>query len=237
MRLEGVEGSRGKGVADAVAKSALARLSPEARERLLDAAHRVDLPPGGHFFDEESPPRFGLLISGVMRGYSALPDGRQLTLFYDHAGSLPGLILAFGRRAAGTLEALTPSTVMLFPVDVVKALLQSDGDAALVLTEEFATRANRMIEELTGHVLGSLRERVGHHLLASAALSPRMELVVELTQQDLADATGAARESVTRTLRDLERDGVIRIRPRRIEVLNADALCPNPASRPLAMIS
>ncbi|HJW50028.1 MAG TPA: Crp/Fnr family transcriptional regulator [Candidatus Limnocylindria bacterium] len=232
-----MEAAGSKAIAAAVAKSALARLSPEARARLLDTAHRVDLPPGGHLFDEDSPPRLGLLISGVTRGYRTLPDGRQLTFFYDHAGSLPGLVLAFGRRAPGTVEALTQSTVMLFPVDVVRALLQSDGDAALVLTEEFATRAIRMIEELTGHVMGSLRERVGHHLLASAVISPRLRLVAELTQQDIADATGAARESVSRTLRDLERDGVIKIRPRRIEVLNADALCPNPASRPLAMIS
>lgn len=232
-----MERSRGKAVTEAVAKSALARLSPEARARLLDTAHRVDLPPGGQLYDEESPPRLGLLVSGVMRGYRALPDGRQLTLFYDHPGSLPGLILAFGRRAAGTVEALTPSTVMLFPVDIVKTLLQSDGAVALVLTEEFANRATRVIEELTGHVMGSLRERVGHHLLASAVLSPRMRLIVELTHQDIADATGAARESVSRTLRDLERDGVIKILPRRVEVIDADALCPNPASVPLKMIS
>lgn len=227
----------GKAVAAAVAKSALARLSSESRARLLESAHRVDLPPGGNLFDEESPPRLGLLISGVMRGYRFLPDGRQLTLFYDHAGSLPGLVLAFGRRASGTIEALTPSTVLLFPIDVVKSLLRSDGHAALVLTEEFANRAEVVLEELTGHVMGSLRERVGHHLLKSAVISERMRLVAQLTQQDIADATGAARESVTRALRDLERDGVIKIRPRRIEVLDADALCPSPPSRPLALIS
>lgn len=232
-----MEGSRSSAVAAAVAKSALARLSPEARARLLNAAHRVDLPPGGHLFDEDSPPRLGLLISGVMRGYRTLPDGRQLTLVYDHAGSLPGLVLAFGRRSPGTLEALTSSSVMLFPIDVVKQLVRSDGHTALVLTEEFAHRAARMFEELTGHVLGSLRERVGHHLLASAVPSPKPRLIAELTQQDIADATGAARESVTRALRDFERDGVIRIRPRRIEILDADALCPSPPSRPLAMIS
>ena len=172
-----------------------------------------------------------------MRGYRTAPDGRQLTLVYDHAGSIPGLIFAFGRRSPGTMEALTPSIAMLFPVDTVKALVRSDGNAALVLTEEFASRAALVIEELTGHVMGSLRERVGHHLLKSAVFTPRLRLVAELTQQDIADAAGAARESVTRTLRDLERDGVITIRPRRIEVLDADALCPSPPSRGLAMIS
>ena len=75
--------------------------------------------------------------------------------------------------------------------------------------------------------MGSLRERVGHHLLgASAVLSAQMKLIVDLTQQDIADATSVARESVSRTLGDLERDGVIKMRPRRIEVLDPDALCP-----------
>lgn len=224
-------------MAAAVAKSALSRLSPDSRARLLDTAHFVDLPPGGRLFDEDSPPRLGLLVSGVMRGYRTRPDGRQMTLMYDHPGSIPGLVFAFGRRAPGTIEALTASTVLLFPVDVVRRLMRSDGQTALVITEEFANRAAHMFEELTGHVTGSLRERVGHHLLASAVVSPRLKLIVELTQQDIADATGAARESVTRTLRDLERDGIIKIRPRRVEVVDADALCPSPASRPLALIS
>ena len=57
--------------------------------------------------------------------------------------------------------------------------------------------------------MGSLRERVGHHVLESAVASSPVRLIVELTQQDIANATGVARESVTRTLRDLEREGVI----------------------------
>ena len=231
--VAGIKGA----LAAAVAKSALARMTPEARSRLLDSAHRVDLPPRARLFDEDSPPRLGLLISGVMRGYRTLPDGRQLTILYDHAGSIPGLVFAFSRQSPGTVEALTPSTVMLFPVDVVRSLLRANGDAAVVLMEEFANRAALAIEEITDHVMGTVRERVGHHLLKSAVLAPRPRLVAELTQQDLANAAGVARESVTRTLSDLEREGVIKVRPRRIEVLNADALCPSPASRPLAMIS
>jgi CRP/FNR family transcriptional regulator len=221
----------------AVAKSALARLGPDSLARLLETGHRVDLPPGGHMVDEDSPSRVGLLVSGVLRLYRTLPDGRQLTFWYDHAGDLPGLVIVFTKKSKGTIEAVTPSTILLFPPAALRALVRSDGSAALVIAEEFAARAVKTIDEITGHVLGSLRERVGHHLLAAVASSPRLRLVAELTHEDIADATGAARESVTRTLRDLERDGVIKIRPRRIEVLDPDALCPRPTSRPLAMIS
>jgi CRP-like cAMP-binding protein len=216
-------------------------MTQSTRERLLASAMRVDLPAGGRLFDEGTPARVGLMVSGVMRGYRELPDGRQLTIFYDHAGSLPGLVLAFGIRSPGTIEALTPSTVMLFPTAIMRDLLKNDGQAALVVTEEFAIRATQTLEEITGHVTGSMRDRVGHYLLARVAEHPPSAVPhphthdLAVTHQEVADAVGAARETVSRVLTQLEQEGVIKMRPRRINVIDFDALCPVPPSRPLLL--
>jgi len=116
-------------------------------------------------------------------------------------------------------------------------LFRAGGESALVIAQEFAIRAAQAIEEVTDHMSGALRDRVGHHLLAMVSASPRTPLVATVTQQALADATGAARESVTRVLRDLEKSGVIRMSPGRIEVVDVDSLCTGAAEHPLELIS
>lgn len=222
----------------AVAKSTLARLPAATRARLLATAIPLDLPPGARLYEAGGPARVALLVSGLIRTYRTLADGRQLTFLYDHAGFIPGLIPAFlPGPSVGTGEAVTRSSLLLLPPTTLKDLLRDGGDTALVLAEEFAIRAGQAVEEVTDHISGPLRERVGHHLLAIVSAVPRTPLVATVTQQALADATGAARESVTRVLRDLEKAGVIRMATGRIEVLDPDALCVGSAGRPIEMIS
>jgi CRP-like cAMP-binding protein len=44
------------------------------------------------------------------------------------------------------------------------------------------------------------------------------------THQDLANRTGNSRETITRVLRDLENEGIIRTKPGQITLLRPDAL-------------
>ena len=60
-----------------------------------------------------------------------------------------------------------------------------------------------------------------------AARSRRARTVcrpLEFTHQDLANRTGNSRETITRVLKDLERDGIIKTRPGMISLLNPSAL-------------
>ncbi|MEY7981635.1 helix-turn-helix domain-containing protein, partial [Streptomyces pilosus] len=49
-------------------------------------------------------------------------------------------------------------------------------------------------------------------------------VLAQLAQHDLADAVGATREAVAKSLRLLRAAGVVRTRPRRIELVDRDAL-------------
>jgi hypothetical protein len=75
------------------------------------------------------------------------------------------------------------------------------------------------VGELSGSAFATVRQRVARHLLDLA--SERLpepasghrsgsELVVRVSQRELAEAAGTAREVVVRVLRDLRQDGVIR---------------------------
>jgi CRP/FNR family transcriptional regulator len=82
-----------------------------------------------------------------------------------------------------------------------------------------------VLEELSGDVFGSVRQRVARHLLD---LADRREatasLVARASQQELADAVGSVREVVARVLGELRRQGLIEPGPGGIRLLDAQGL-------------
>jgi CRP-like cAMP-binding protein len=76
----------------------------------------------------------------------------------------------------------------------------------------------KRVEELSG---GGLRARVASVLLDQAADGSG---VVRLPQSTLADLLGASRSSVNRILKDMEARGMLRVRYRRVEILDAGAV-------------
>ena len=66
------------------------------------------------------------------------------------------------------------------------------------------------------------RQRVARHLLdlASESMSEHGDLVVNVTQRELADAVSSVREVVVRVLRELREDGVVRTRRDRIVIID-----------------
>jgi CRP/FNR family transcriptional regulator len=83
----------------------------------------------------------------------------------------------------------------------------------------------RDADALAGTVFGSVRQRVARHLLDLAATQQRDQaLVARVSQQELADAVGSVREVVTRVLRGMREDGLVRTGPDGIHLLDAAGL-------------
>jgi len=80
-----------------------------------------------------------------------------------------------------------------------------------VVAQFLAARLDQAIVEIVGYAQGDLRSRIVRRLLELAVHQPAgAPLVASITQQELANAVGAARPSVARVLAVLKREGVIR---------------------------
>jgi CRP/FNR family transcriptional regulator, cyclic AMP receptor protein len=80
-------------------------------------------------------------------------------------------------------------------------------------------RVLSFVWELSGSAFATVRQRVARHLLDLASERVRgpaaeqrsgSELVVKVSQRELAEAVGTAREVVVRVLRELRQEGVVR---------------------------
>jgi CRP-like cAMP-binding protein len=149
------------------------------------------------------------VVSGAVRMYKVLDDGRrQVGAFY-----LPGDIFGFefGDDHAASAEAIGNAKVLVFKRSSVLTLSARDNDVARQLWNMTA----RELQRTQGHMLlliQSASERVTSFLLEMAErTSGHNEVELPMSRQDIADYLGLTIETVSRTLTQLEHDGIIAV--------------------------
>jgi CRP-like cAMP-binding protein len=110
-------------------------------------------------------------------------------------------------------------------------------DVALAITKLIGLRRRRVEARLKNLLFRTTRERTAAVLLElteshGRAVGPAWEIDLRLSHQDLANLIGATRETVTLTLGQLQVDGLIRMRRRRLAVMNRAALASEVSGEP-----
>ncbi len=195
---------------EAVAKSMLAAFPPTLRETLVQDAFRIEVPAGTTLYYEEDEPRCGLVITGLIRVYMTSPDGRQITVRYARAGDLLGIAAIVGGPAPTSVQILTDAALLMLNIQTLQRSGQTEPKVGWLMAQEVTRRLYDTLEALAGNTFGSLRQRVARHLLDLAASRQQgRDLVVKVTQQELADAIGSVRPVVARIIREFRTAGII----------------------------
>ncbi|HSJ51431.1 MAG TPA: Crp/Fnr family transcriptional regulator [Actinomycetota bacterium] len=197
----------------------LGTLPDRAAEELLAGAIRITVPAGGLVYREGEAPRVIVVMEGLLRAFLRSAEGRQLTVRYLHQGDVAGLAPVLGGPGLTTVQAMTTSSVEALRVDRLRRLLGSDPEVARACAEEVTRQLSEALGQLSERAFLTVRRRIVRHLLDLAVVD-RGRLVVYASQQDLADAVGSVREVVTRTLRGLRRQGLVRTRRDEIVLLD-----------------
>jgi len=210
-------------VNSAVSMSHLRRLPDKVLDEFMAGAVKTKIPAGSVTHREgEGAPHLELVVSGVVRAFVTAPDGRTMTVRYCRRGALMGAMSLFatGFEMPGSTQALLDAELLKMSPGVVRDLTERDVQVARALLSELSERAWGFLHEIPGSVFTTVRQRVARHLLDLASergLGPEgRELVVSVTQQELADAVGTVREVVVRVLRELRQEGVVRTERDRI---------------------
>jgi CRP/FNR family transcriptional regulator, cyclic AMP receptor protein len=151
-----------------------------------------------------------LLCSGRVRASIRSRDGRDLVLHVAVPGEAPGYIDLID-ESPRTVNAVTQGEVevLVLPARAVRASLLEHPRALMQLSAELAGVVRQLAEAASDLVFLDLPARLAKLLLARRAPDGRVEL--GLTQSDLAAQLGVARQSLNRTLGELQRHGLIRI--------------------------
>lgn len=138
------------------------------------------------------------VVSGTVRTYKVLADGRrQIGAFYL-AGDLFGL--EAGDEHTFSAEAVTDCKVLVIKRSAVFALAARNNDVA----NQLWNLTTRELRRMQGHIMlliKSAHERVAGFLLEMADRSPaRNEFDLPMSRQDIADYLGLTIETISRMI-------------------------------------
>ena len=211
-----------------------ASLTPSLRHDILRLGRVTRHSHGEAIVEQGQPMRHWFTCaSGALRFRRTTPAGKQVTLAYVEPGVWVGEAeVLYGRPCTYETHAHGPTTLLSVPEMSLRSLLQQHatfGEALLTLQAWSMRSLYSMMEDVATMPLRArlakqllhLLERFGPRQVAPQASRP---LGLSLAQDELAGLLGGSRQRVNVELKWLERQGLISVRPRGIEVHDTEGL-------------
>jgi len=203
-----------------------ARLSEGELDALAERTRRGSFRRGETIFRKDDPgTHLYLVIDGAVK--ISLPGefGHEALVALMRSGDFFGELALFDRSPrSATAVALEETHAGLLAADDFLAFLESHPGAVRVVMEVLARTIRRLSDRVEDLIFLDVPSRVAKYLLDLAQSDGGENPELNLTQDELAAFTGASRVSVNRVLGDLERRELIRIRRRKIAILDPERL-------------
>ncbi len=195
--------------------SACAPLNAEEQKRLMAILREVTVEPHKPIFAEADPAEYVFNVTaGAVKIFKLLPDGRRQVTGFLFPGDFLGL--THNDSYAYSAEALTTTKLCRFQrrklEDLLDELPKLEQRLLGMASHELAAAQDQMM--LLGRK--SARERVVSFLLMmSNALArhgqPDNPVTLPMSRSDIADYLGLTIETVSRTLTQLKKQGLIEV--------------------------
>ncbi|MGE5540391.1 MAG: helix-turn-helix domain-containing protein [Gemmatimonas sp.] len=165
--------------------------------------------PAAHLFN---------VTSGTVKTYKLLPDGRRQITGFAFAGDFLGVTV--DPAHAYSAEAVTPATLCRFDrarlMKLVDEMPHMEKHIAVTLAHELVLAQDQMLllgrktakERIASFLMMLLRRREAHRCPAQPEPRP-VSVALPMSRADIGDYLGLTIETVSRTLTQLRRQGVI----------------------------
>lgn len=182
-------------------------------------------------FHEGEPGRYLFMIrSGNVKIYKLSEDGREKILRVFGADEFfAELPLLDGGKYPASAETLSAATLLCLSRENFLKILSDNPQIMSKIHEIVGNRLRHFTSMVTDLTLKDASRRLAGFLLEKAEekdlfSSKEIRFPLELTHNEIASLIGTARETVSRTLRQLQKEGMIEIKDRYITVLDKERL-------------
>jgi CRP-like cAMP-binding protein len=198
---------------------------PAEIELLAQAATRVRKPAGAPLLEDGvAPDAIYVVLRGRVNLVRAGQGGRDLILMTLGPGDVIGETCAFDRNAASTAAiAAVPVEVLRIGADALAAHLRREPESMMRLMQLVSEKLRDIESVASSLALHDVEERLRRTLVRLAQRQGRRSpsttgwiLAPVPTQSELARMVGSCRETVSRTLSEMARDGLVSSSGRRM---------------------
>ena len=222
-RDERIAALRGVDLLSGLGEAQIGRFADQCSFQRLDTGETVIADDG----DVGSTDAF-LVLEGTLVARSRSRDGREIAFLTVESGGLFGEFSAIdGAPRAAEIVAAAPSWVARLPSARLRELILVMPVVGLRLCELLVAKNRAMSQRLFEFATKSVRCRVHatlHRLAAECARDGRAMVERPPTQYEIAIAAGTNRETVSREMAALARDGVIEYDRRSLHVPDLERL-------------
>jgi len=204
-------------------------LPEEQLEILAKSARKKRYRAGQLIISEMNETRtFFIVASGKIKMFKSSSDGKEQTLYLLGPGEMFGMCAAFSDSIfPANAMALEESTLLLFPDTVLEYLAKQDPTILFNLIFILSCRLKESMSLIGSLSLMETPQRVASFLLFSSLKKDcRKGEVAKLTitQRELSKILGTTPETLSRILKKLARENIIRVTGRNICILDCEAL-------------
>jgi CRP-like cAMP-binding protein len=198
-------------------------------DALLLHARVEHYPAGREIFARGSPGRSMMaILKGGVRISTPSPAGPDIVLTILSAGEVFGEIaLLDGADRTADATAIGDCDLLVLDHRDFVPFLERRADLCILLLKLLCQRLRQTDKQFEEAMFGRLDGRIAMTLVRLANNAPasgKASIELRITQQELAGMVGAARESVNKQLHVWQRDGVLRLGKRLIEIADIAAL-------------
>jgi CRP/FNR family transcriptional regulator, cyclic AMP receptor protein len=211
--------------------SVFAELEPHELDQLAQVAVPRSFERGENIFREGDTGDTCYVVKGgsvsIRREHL---DGRTLALAELREGEIFGELAMFGQETrSATAEALEPTQLVAILSGDVQRVLRTTPDIAFKMLGGLAARLRTSNERLLQQSFQTVAGRVASALLTQtiarqAEGAGDNEVLIKATQAEIAQLAGTSRESASRFLATLEREGVVALGRGKVTVHDPDRL-------------
>lgn len=199
----------------------------ETRKAVEARASARTFQPGRVIFTEGDPGEYlGFLLEGKVKLYRLSAQGREKIIHLLGPGELLGEVAVMdGGPQPLTVETMETSLVALVNREELHQLRGQFPDLNELLLATAASRLRTCYRQISSLALKSTYGRIAGRLFKLArdfgVKTPEgLRLELALTQTGLASLVGSSRETVSRTLADLQNQGILRVSRSHITILD-----------------
>jgi CRP-like cAMP-binding protein len=178
----------------------------------------------------DTPSGVFYIVSGMVKAYDITKYGEENLLIIRKAGEILGLTWAITGSDRGIVyAAIAPTTVFHITRDQFIQFIHSNPEAALPLVDMVVDMYRTHSERILNLEYRTVRERLVSFLLSTGRRFGKktahgIVLEVPLRHQDIASSISATRETASRELAVLERQGLVESKHSIITITNIDKL-------------
>lgn len=161
-----------------------------------------------------------LVLKGLIKVYTRYKD-RELLLYYIQPRE--SCIMSFSaslENDPSSIYAVTEedTEALLMPVDEVRMWIADYPGMNRLFFHQYKQRYSELLDTIQHLMFDKMDRRLYKHLQTKASVKNQNPL--KISHQQLADELGTVREVISRVMKKLEADGLVRQHSQKIELLN-----------------